>query len=432
MTGTNSFGTRRALATIGLACLLYALYATLQNKRSSIIAEVAVATVVTKATDDLPVNIDSGEMVHGVEARASVMKVFAESGSDSAPVPEHNFSTTGMLTPASNSSPVTTQIRQVGPLNCTGEQRLLTIPYVSIHGSVLTKHATFYSENWGNVLSPYWAARAMAELGGYEYKGGKFGKGTWMEYLPTQAAAKSPRPEVFFKACDCDCRLVFFHACNYGWGEISATIRNNTRSAILKYAKERPQNEVDAVFKHFGQDDWVIYDRCTNMLDRVHGIGTLQTYDVIPTTGSFTVYRLVGRREDPFDFAAFLHDEVDKYLRKRNPEVKIVRLRQSEMWVDFARLVFAPNLIIATSFTSWGLWALLSNEGRVVTLPFQEGMDPSVYPDNVQVLTNVTQLYRLDHNRTAELLGLPFGKHFSNTTEARASVMKYFVESGSD
>jgi hypothetical protein len=423
-----SFGKLLALATIGLACLI--CYAVLQEKISSI----AVVAVVTKATDDLPVNIDSGEMVHGVEARASVMKVFAESGSDSAPVPEHNFSTTGMITPASNSSPVKTQIRQVvSPLNCTGGQSLLTIPSVSIHGSVLKKHTTFFSKNWGNVLSPYWAARTMAELGGYEYKGGKFGKGTWMEYLPTQAAAKSPRPEVFFKACDCDYSFAYFHECNYGWGEISATIRNNTRSAILKYAKERPQNEVDAVFKHFGQDDWVIYDRCTNMIDGVHGVGTLQTYDVIPTTGSFTVYTLVGRREDPFDFTDFFHDEIDKYLRKRNPDVKIVRLRQSEMWVDFARLVFAPNLIVATSFTSWGLWALLSNEGRVVTLPFREGMDPSVYPDNVQVLTNVTQLYRnKDHFRTAELLGLPFGQHFPNTTEARASVMKVFAESGSD
>ena len=63
---------------------------------------------------------------------------------------------------------------------------------VSIKGSKLYKHRNFYNSRWGNVLSPYWASRAMAELGGNEYEGKPFKTGTWMDYLPTTKVATLP------------------------------------------------------------------------------------------------------------------------------------------------------------------------------------------------------------------------------------------------
>ena len=92
------------------------------------------------------------------------------------------------------------------------------IPGVSIRGHSLSKSFTYYSDNWGNVLSPYWAARIYAELGGYEYTGRPIGPADgWMYHLPTSADAKSVRAGVLDKFCRCTMSYEFYHACNYGW-----------------------------------------------------------------------------------------------------------------------------------------------------------------------------------------------------------------------
>jgi hypothetical protein len=268
----------------------------------------------------------------------------------------------------------------------------MQIPDVSIMGPDLYRSSSFKSNNWGNLLSLYWAARAIAELGGYEFHGYKLGRETWMEYLPTHVAARKPRPEVFQRACACP-HMQFFSRCIYGWSEIAQTILNDTRSAIYKYAEKRPQQERDKVFGVFESDSWVIYDRCQIFGHSLFGFTTLRAYDVIPSSGNFTIYAISGRREDPFNYTDDLHNERDKYLKSRNPNVNIVRLPREEQWVDFARLVFAPNLFIASAGSSWALWAVLANSGNIVTVPHLKiGMNHSVYPANVHVLANATIL----------------------------------------
>ncbi len=106
---------------------------------------------------------------------------------------------------------------------------LSRIPGVVVSGRTLRKSHTYFSSRWGNVLSPYWMARAMAELGGFacaahapptpahrsadsnaspqprsavrRYTGAAFGRGTWMEHLPSSAPAVPARSRLYEEAC---------------------------------------------------------------------------------------------------------------------------------------------------------------------------------------------------------------------------------------
>ena len=92
------------------------------------------------------------------------------------------------------------------------------------------------NQNWGNILSPYWAGRAMAELGGYDYNGNHntFGRGTWMEFLPTSAPARVPNKDVFDKVCNKCNRYRYYHElpCIDGWSHIAPEIMINTQEAL--------------------------------------------------------------------------------------------------------------------------------------------------------------------------------------------------------
>lgn len=137
------------------------------------------------------------------------------------------------------------------------------------------------------------------------------------------------------------------------------------------------------------------------------GFATLSFFDALPTTGNYTIYTMSGRREG-FDLCDDLHAMRDDYIRSRNPHVTIRHLEQSpKLWIDFSRLVFAPNLLIPSAGSSWSLWSKLSNTGRVVTVPYVRDEDPSLtYPDNIEVWHNATVLYKPEkHSKSAQLLG---------------------------
>ena len=76
-----------------------------------------------------------------------------------------------------------------------------SIPGGCIKGNILRKPFAYYMKNCDYILSPYFDVRIMAELGGYEYRGGRLGSGSWMEYLPTPAPARLPRPEIYQNIC---------------------------------------------------------------------------------------------------------------------------------------------------------------------------------------------------------------------------------------
>jgi hypothetical protein len=308
---------------------------------------------------------------------------------------------------------------------------LQQIPGVNIQDSTLTKAYTFYSTRWGNVLSPYWAARAMAELGGYQYAGAAFGEGTWMELLPTHAdAPSSTRPARFVRACQCGESFVYFHRCNFGWGEIFATIRTDTRMALSNYSTTRPIEERDAYEKLFQPNDWLIYERCCILCHSEHGFGGLRTYDSIPAQGeeNFTIFTLTQNQIDEegnegMGLCHRLHEEAMQSIRRRNPNVQIVALENAEMWVDYARIVYAPNLLVPSAGSSWTLWALLANDGNVVTVPMQRNMDVSVYPKNVEVLTDAGVLYPDTDDLTVGVRN----DIIAETTEGRAKIIQWFL-----
>ena len=289
---------------------------------------------------------------------------------------------------------------------------------------------------WGNILSPYWAGRSMAELGGYEYHGhnNNFGQGTWMEFLPTFAPARLPRKNVFDKVCTkCD-SYNYYHrlSCVDGWSHIAPRVMNETQDALIKHSNRVSKEEKDAIFNYFNPNDWLIYNRCCIFSHQSHAPGVLRTYDAIPTDGEFNVYIMMGRKEDRYNLCQELVSESIKYMKKRNPAITVTILKPSTYYVDFSRLVFAPNVLIAASGSSWALWsAQLANSNNVVShLPSWEMSinDTLLLPTkSVRWLTDVPTMPNPKWSeRTAEIFDSPFGRRFSNTPEAREKVLQYF------
>ena len=107
----------------------------------------------------------------------------------------------------------------------------------------------------------------------------------------------------------------------------------------------------------FGDKDWLVYNRCNIFNHGEQGFGSVDVYDAIPSTGKFTVFTLsnYGRREgvEHQGLCPELDQVRDKRIKWRNPNLRIVSLPPSDMWVDFARLVFAPNVINPSAGSSW-------------------------------------------------------------------------------
>ena len=317
---------------------------------------------------------------------------------------------------------------------CSSSNQMPRIPSTSINGYVMNKRSTYFSGNWGNVLSPYWAARAMAELGGYEYIGGKVGPNTWMEFLPRSAPPRLPNKDIFQNVCRHCTSYEFFHKgeCSQGWGSIAPVVLHDTRNAILQHSNRAPKEETDAIFNFFQPNDWLVYNRCVVFGHGAHAPGVLRTYDSIPSKGAFNVYIMTGRKEDAFNFCDTLIEESVEYMKQRNPAINVTILPTSTNFVDFSRLVFAPNVLVAAVGSSWALWsAVLANNNTVVShVPVFDVNNVTALvehlPKSVHFLMDVPTLQNPESSEeTATGIGIPFGK-FSNTSEAREAVLRYF------
>ena len=281
---------------------------------------------------------------------------------------------------------------QTVPLPVSMCPHVRTIPIgtrFSRDGQTIYQAHTYYSTRWGNVLSPYWAARAMAELGGFSYVGKTFGRGSWMEHLPARAPAKPPQLQKYLRACKC-AKFVYFHDCEHGWAEIGATIAKDTRTAVRSYAATVPNKSLAQIPFTWNDTDWLIYERCCILCHPGHGFVNIHAMDVLPKTGSYNVYTLTPRGIDQSEgngMCGRLHALRDEYIKWRNPHVNLVTLQPSDLWVDYARIVFAPNFVIPSAGTSWGLWAFLANTGNVyVAQPNVLHMHTPDLPSNVHVL----------------------------------------------
>jgi len=312
-------------------------------------------------------------------------------------------------------------------LRCRGN--MPSVPSASVvNGNIFQKSSTYYSGNWGNVLSPYWAARTIAEFGGYVYKGRKFGPNTWMEYLPTWAPARHPQRERFENICKHCPHYEFFHKgqCSEGWGYMADAIGEDTRNAILMHSKRAAQRENDEIFNFFQPTDWLIYNRCCVFGHGAHAPGVLRTYDSIPSEGSFRVFIMKGRKEDKFDLCGEIINMSLEYIKKRNPHTNITILEASTPYVDFSRLVFAPNVLVAAVGSSWTMWsAILANNNTVVShIPSFDTIMPLPL-ERVQILADIPVLTGPPN---LEKYGIANGT-FSNTTEDRRKVLDYFRSS---
>lgn len=60
----------------------------------------------------------------------------------------------------------------------------------------------YTSQRWGNVLSPYWQARALAELAGHGFNGYVGFEHSWLKYLPQELPPqRCPDLKRFEQAC---------------------------------------------------------------------------------------------------------------------------------------------------------------------------------------------------------------------------------------
>lgn len=236
-----------------------------------------------------------------------------------------------------------------------------TIPGVSVSSGTLRKPHTFYSTRWGNVLSPYWMARAMAELGGHAYSGGSFGQGTWMELLPHKAPAKPAQAALFQAACrGCTgVNLEYAHRCFYGWTRVLPTIQRETRLALTKFSERR-----SLPLPQFEPDDWFVYDRCEIFRHPIHAPFAFSLYDeAIPCDARTRVLYFRARRSAACDV---MKRARAARLRRKCPQRRVEEVNMSRSFHDFARLVLAPHVILGSAGSSWGIWSALSaNAGEV-------------------------------------------------------------------
>ena len=143
--------------------------------------------------------------------------------------------------------------------------------------------------------------------------------------------------------------------CVDGWGSMAPIIREDTRNAIMKYSTRVKQDERDQILKFFRPDDWVIYQRCLIFEQAFYAPSVLRTYSIIPKIGAFNVYIMFWRIEDEIGLCDEIMKESIKYIKNRNPNVNKTILKSRKKFVDFSRLVFAPNMLVQGLLGHYGL-----------------------------------------------------------------------------
>jgi hypothetical protein len=277
-----------------------------------------------------------------------------------------------LLLPSPTATPLT-QLRQ--SLTCP---RLRKASINVDHTRKRVRYSPVHSDRWGNVLSPYWQARAVAHLANYTYHGGAFAPDTWMRHLPTNVTPApncQPDAEGFGRMCrdagpKCDA-MVYAHKCVGGWNLIVPAIQAGTRHAL-----ERDQAEGGVQLREWLQSDVVVYDRCAE--DTVCGhpehaplgfsaLAVLLDRDNI--TGGVGVGKLkrvvyVYDPQVPQQLCVDIRAARIERIKQLLPEAEI-ELSAGTRAEDFAKLALAPNVFVTSQGSSFALWSTLANTGRV-------------------------------------------------------------------
>lgn len=73
---------------------------------------------------------------------------------------------------------------------------------VQVGGDRVFYWTPYTSKRWGNVLSPYWQARALAELAGHGFNAYAGFNSSWLQYLPKEVPPQGcPNITMFMRAC---------------------------------------------------------------------------------------------------------------------------------------------------------------------------------------------------------------------------------------
>lgn len=133
------------------------------------------------------------------------------------------------------------------------------------------------------------------------------------------------------------------------------------------------------------------------------------------------------RHEDPYNLCDEIISESVQYIKRRNPKVNVTMLERSSRFVDFGRLVFAPNVLVTGVGSSWALWSTLANTNHVVSVLPAMNMneDKTSLPPSYTLLDVNLMMDPGKFEDAAKEYGLPFAS-FSNSTQDREVIMNYF------
>ena len=237
---------------------------------------------------------------------------------------------------------------------------------ISIGGDQTIYWTPSTSSRWGNALSPYWQARALAHLAGYGFDAYVGFEQSWLVHLPKKLAPSScPDVAQFTAACNsCDGESYeYAHRCNGAWVYIRPLIQQDTLAAFTAWAKAEQHS-----LPVFSPQDVAIQIRCakdTILEHPEYGPVAFSFYKHIKPTTS-TIY-VVTDKAVTYPVCIRLLDALHSFLESTYPSIpiKFVGGTREE---DFARLLFAPTLF-KDSQSSFGLWAGLANKGEVYSVP---------------------------------------------------------------
>lgn len=229
-------------------------------------------------------------------------------------------------------------------------------------GVGVLRNSTWYfsdriTNSWGNSLSPYWTARAIALLSGLSFQA-NLATSTWMANLTRYAAANKTRANlaVVEKLCSKNCTLMregkrfkhlrFGHECTDAWTQIVDIIQADTRKALRPHFK----GVVDP-------REWLLYDR-PFANHPLQGYVDETNTDVVPCDARVIVIRCSG-------LCRHIQLRRIQHLRQKCSTVIVNTKNMSSREVDFSRLVFTPNVLVGTAGSTWALWSTLANTGNV-------------------------------------------------------------------
>lgn len=295
----------------------------------------------------------------------------------------------------------------------------------------------------GNALSSYFGYLSFAVLGGYDFynpAGFEEQEAGFLSYLPKYLPTTQPpdRPAFTTMCMRCGGTLSLVHAtCDYGWSYVAGLARTLIRTALGTYLHDQTDQGLEFPTFFASSDDWLIYDRML-FPDLVAapgvGVATISIYDHLPRNKNYTLYILeCPRVEGHRKLYEKLLLERDRYFQTNLPRVKVVRLEPSSITEDFARMVYAPNLLLVTVLSTFGLWAAIASTGNVLTMPLRADMNfqYDYYPPNVHVLKDQRVIIHPKwHAPSAELLGVSrqVNDTWFDTPQAAEEVRRAYLE----